>query len=75
MQRLKVSDTEGYEEDIIRMEEGISMRMIINRFFDNLKLSMKSRDKSQNTSEASGTSLPGKEIHYKWWGDDRYEPI
>jgi len=72
MQRMKISIMQVKETD--RME-GMSMRKIISRFFASLNSSRNTPDKPAGFAEPAHSTTPEPQAHYKWWGDDRYEPV
>ena len=75
MQRSKISIICGQEAETIRIEGGMSMRKIISRFFERLSCSQGKYVPSAAMAEPDTSTDPEGTTRYKWWGDDRYDPI
>ncbi len=75
MQRSKISIMRGQEVEPIRIEGGMSMRKVISRFFARLYGSQDRPALAANMAEPDTSTDSEGTTHYKWWGDDRYEPV
>jgi hypothetical protein len=69
--RIHLGKRERY---MARKEKGIDMRKIINKVFDYINNS-KNKSDVFSAVECKNATVSETETHYKWWGDDRYEPI
>jgi hypothetical protein len=58
-----------------RKEKGIDMRAIINKVFAYLNNSKNKHDLFLDKAERDNATAHETGAHYKWWGDDRYEPV
>jgi hypothetical protein len=63
------------ERYMARKEKGIDMRKLMNKFFAYMNHSKNNTDVLPCMVESKDSSVSETETHYKWWGDDRYEPI
>jgi hypothetical protein len=58
-----------------RKENVVKMKTLMNKFFAYINNSKNKPDMISSMVEFKNTDGSETETHYKWWGDDRYEPI
>jgi hypothetical protein len=58
-----------------RKEKGIDMRTLINKVFAYINNSKNKPDLFTSKVECKNATGSEDETPFKWWGDDRYEPV
>jgi hypothetical protein len=51
------------------------MTALVHKAFFSLCRFMTESDRMRGEDDSHDATASGKEIQYKWWGDDRYEPV
>jgi hypothetical protein len=48
---------------------------LVHKAFSSLCRFMTTSDLMREEHDCDDAAASGREIQYKWWGDDRYEPV
>jgi hypothetical protein len=58
-----------------RMQKRIEIKALMNKFFAYIDNSKNESIRLQSMVECKNETESRNRTHYKWWGDDRYEPV